>query len=513
MKNKKYIISLISLLVFLSVFLLTWLYANYQQEKTGLSVMYSVRRVMDDKIDKVIDDMLYISNMKDLSCSDVRNKLIKRASYNTEVRSYILVRDGIAYCSSSLGHISERVENYLLGVDLVDKYSIGLSQGTLSSPNAPVIALWTGMSSTGTSENSKTGILATVPLSIESYKTIVFTSERIDNLALVIDNKAVTTFADKIIPKGELPEPVFKIASERYGYEVYVFGDKLSLSAWYEIWFFSVLITIMSGLLSYFYLGNNRDMRTLILRGIKNDQFFVLYQPVFGLRNGSLSGFEVLLRWKHPTQGLIPPDQFINYAEHSGVIIQLTQHLFKLIIKDSAELAKVYPASTKIAINISALHLSTPHFIDDLTAFYQQLPQNHFTCVLEITERVLIQDDESAEHIFVKLRSLGFLIAIDDFGTGHSALIYLQKHKVDYLKIDKGFIQSIGLETINTPVLDSILHMAHSMSMEVVAEGVETPVQLTYLRNLNVDHVQGFFFSRPLSKDQVIKHPISTVTL
>ncbi|MGL4983259.1 MAG: EAL domain-containing protein, partial [Plesiomonas sp.] len=139
--------------------------------------------------------------------------------------------------------------------------------------------------------------------------------------------------------------------------------------------------------------------------------------------------------------------------------------------------------------------------------------QNHFTCVLEITERVLIQDDESAEHIFVKLRELGFLIAIDDFGTGHSALIYLQKHKVDYLKIDKGFIHSIGLETINTPVLDSILHMAHSMNMEVVAEGVETPAQLAYLRNLHVDHAQGFFFSRPLPKEQVIKHPITHITL
>ncbi|MGL5585110.1 MAG: cyclic di-GMP phosphodiesterase [Plesiomonas sp.] len=509
MKNKKYIISLISLLVFVLVFFCIWIFASYQQEKMRHSVMYSVRKVMDDKIDKIVDDMLYISSIDNLSCDNVRDKLIKRASYNTEVRSYILVRKGTAYCSSSLGDMSEQVENYLLGINLSEKYSIGLSQGTLSVPDAPVITLWRGISSAG----SDTGILATIPLSVESYQTIVFTSERIDDLALVINNKAVTTFADKIISKSELPIPVVKIASARHGYEVYVFGDKLPLSAWYEITFFSALIAVMSGLLSYFYLGNNRDMRTLILRGIKSGQFFVLYQPVFSLQDGSLTGFEVLLRWRHPTQGLIPPDQFINYAEHSGVIVQLTQHLFQLIIKDSAELAEVYPSPTKMAINISALHLSTPHFIDDLTAFYQQLPQNHFTCVLEITERVLIQDDESAEHIFVKLRELGFLIAIDDFGTGHSALIYLQKHKVDYLKIDKGFIHSIGLETINTPVLDSILHMAHSMRMEVVAEGVETPAQLAYLRNLHVDHAQGFFFSRPLPKEQVIKHPITHITL
>ncbi|MGL5006687.1 MAG: cyclic di-GMP phosphodiesterase [Plesiomonas sp.] len=509
MKNKKYIISLISLLAFLSVFFLVWLSVSYQQEKVRQNVMYGIRKIMDDRIDKIVDDMLYITTLENLQCNSARNKLIRRASYNTDVRSYILVQKGVAYCSSSLGNMTEPVENYLLGVDLDETYSIGLSQGVLSSENSPLITLWIG----GENLGSKTGVLATIPLSIESYKTIVFTSERIDGIALVINDKAVVTSTDKIIPKSELPNPIVRVTSERYGYEVYVFGDNLSLSMWYEILFLSVLIALMSGLLSYFYLGNNRDMKTLILRGIKNDQFFVLYQPVFSLRDGSLSGFEVLLRWKHPTQGLIPPDQFISYAEHSGMIIPLTQHLFTLIINDSASLAEIYPARTKIAINISAIHLNSPYFIDDLMSFYQQLPQNHFICVLEITERVLIEDNESAEHIFVKLRALGFLIAIDDFGTGHSALIYLQKHKVDYLKIDKGFIQSIGLETIHTPVLDSILQMAHSMGMEVVAEGVETSAQLLYLRNLNVDHAQGFLFSHPLSKEQLISHPVADITL
>ncbi|MGL5759371.1 cyclic di-GMP phosphodiesterase [Plesiomonas sp.] len=509
MKNKKYIISLISLLVFFLAFLCFWWIASYQQEEERQGVMFSVRKVMDDKIDKIVSDMSYISSAQDLTCSNVIEQLIKRASYNIEVRSYILVRKGVAYCSSSLGHISEKIDDYLLGVSLGNAYSIGLNKGTLSVPNAPLIILWSGLSSI----DNETGVLATIPLSIESYKTIAFTSEQIDDLALVINNRAITTFTDKMIAKDDLPEPVIKIASERYGYEIYVFGDKLPLSVWYEVCFFSILFTVMSTLLSYFYLDSNRDMKTLILQGIKYNEFFILYQPVFDLKNGALSGFEVLLRWQHPTQGLIPPDQFINYAEHSGVIVKLTQHLLKLIIKDSAELAKVYPPETKIALNISAFHLSTPYFIDDLIAFYQQLPQNHFICVLEITERVLIQDDESAEHIFVKLRALGFLIAIDDFGTGHSALIYLQKHKVDYLKIDKGFIQSIGLETVNTPVLDSILQMAHSMNIEVVAEGVETSTQLAYLCHSYTDYAQGFFFHPPLSKKQLITQPITEVVI
>jgi EAL domain-containing protein (putative c-di-GMP-specific phosphodiesterase class I) len=128
--------------------------------------------------------------------------------------------------------------------------------------------------------------------------------------------------------------------------------------------------------------------------------------------------------------------------------------------------------------------------------------------VLEITERVLIKDDAEAERLFKELHDLGFELAIDDFGTGHSALIYLQKHKMDFLKIDKGFIQSIGQETVHTPVLNSILQMATDLSMKVVAEGVETEKQLTYLRRSGVLYAQGYYFSRPLTCEQLL-HDVS----
>ena len=220
-------------------------------------------------------------------------------------------------------------------------------------------------------------------------------------------------------------------------------------------------------------------------------------QPVVEVQTLEVKGVEVLLRWHHPTTGEIPPDAFIHYAESQKMIVPLTQHLFKLIALDAPALQKVLPAGAKLGINIAPTHLHGETFKDDIRHLHASLPANYFQIVLEITERDMLNQHEATK-LFEWLHSAGFEIAIDDFGTGHSALIYLERFTVDYLKIDRGFINAIGTETLTSPVLDAVLTLSKRLNMLTVAEGVETPEQAHWLRDRGVHFFQGYWISRPL---------------
>ena len=210
-----------------------------------------------------------------------------------------------------------------------------------------------------------------------------------------------------------------------------------------------------------------------------------------------MTGLEVLMRWKHPTMGEIPPDAFINFAEAQKLIVPLTLHLFDLIIHDAPVLQTLLPPGAKVGINIAPGHLHAESFKDDMRTFKALLPQDYFQIVLEITERDMLNHRE-ANSLFEWLHNEGFEIAIDDFGTGHSALIYLEHFTMDYLKIDRGFVNAIGTETVTSPVLDAVLTLARRLNMSTVAEGVETPEQAAWLREHGVNFLQGYWISRPM---------------
>lgn len=170
------------------------------------------------------------------------------------------------------------------------------------------------------------------------------------------------------------------------------------------------------------------------------------------------------------------PDAFINFAEAQQLIVPLTLHLFDLIIHDAPVLQTQLPPGAKLGINIAPGHLHADSFKDDMRTFKELLPPDHFQLVLEITERDMLNHRE-ANNLFEWLHNEGFEIAIDDFGTGHSALIYLEHFTMDYIKIDRGFVNAIGTETVTSPVLDAVLMLARRLNMSTVAEGVETPEQ------------------------------------
>ena len=247
----------------------------------------------------------------------------------------------------------------------------------------------------------------------------------------------------------------------------------------------------------------NQHPVTLCDAGAWAYQFYVVYQPVVRSETLQISGVEVLMRWRHPVAGEIPPDVFINLAETQQIIVPLTRHLLTLIAQDAPVLQTLLPAGSKLGINISPIHLHAGSFQQDLQRFTAAMPTDHFSVVLEITERAMIDKNRSLEN-FDWLHEQGFEIAIDDFGTGHSALIYLERYNFDYLKIDRGFVQAIGTETVTSPVLDAVITLSRRLKLTTVAEGVETQEQAEWLRDHGVNYLQGYWLSRPLTLEALI---------
>lgn len=229
-----------------------------------------------------------------------------------------------------------------------------------------------------------------------------------------------------------------------------------------------------------------------------------MYQPVVDAKNQQIAGVEALMRWSHPSAGNIPPDAFISFAEAQNLIVPLTHHLFDLIARDAPTLKDILPPGAKLGINIAPSHLIAESFQQDIRRFNASLPDNYFQLVLEITERDML-NQEKAMSLFSWLRGEGIEVAIDDFGTGHSALIYLERFTLDYLKIDRGFVNAIGRETITSPVLDAVLTLTQRLNLVTVAEGVETEEQAAWLREHGVDYLQGYLISRPLTLQQLIE--------
>ncbi|WP_370539537.1 EAL domain-containing protein [Achromobacter sp. UMC46] len=245
---------------------------------------------------------------------------------------------------------------------------------------------------------------------------------------------------------------------------------------------------------------NRHSFKEQLRRAMRAGEFHVEYQPVCSIATGRCGGVEALMRWNRPGVGLVRPDIFIAAAEADGMIILLTQHLFKLIARDTQNWDT--PPSFHIAVNIATDHLCNPVLVPDILAFRSAVRQSHL--VLEITERSLISESGQARKNIDALRAQGVFIAIDDFGTGHSSLSYLQQFPVDYLKIDKGFVQAILPSGQDAPVLDMIISLSHHLGLAVVAEGVETTAQLDYLTRRGVAFIQGYLFAHPMGSPKFI---------
>ncbi|MFO1110925.1 MAG: EAL domain-containing protein [Bradyrhizobium sp.] len=227
-------------------------------------------------------------------------------------------------------------------------------------------------------------------------------------------------------------------------------------------------------------------------------QFELHYQPLFGLKESAVTGFEALVRWRHPTRGLISPREFITVAEETGLIIPLS----KWILREACQEAKKWPKKIKLAVNLSPIQFRAEKALDDVVEALNSSDLDPTRLELEITESVLLDNDRKTIEALHRLRDMGIRISMDDFGTGYSSLSYLRQFPFDKIKIDQTFVSGVPNDVGSMAIIRAVIGLAGSIGMITTAEGTETAEQLAWLESEGCTEVQGYHISRPvLAKD------------
>lgn len=243
------------------------------------------------------------------------------------------------------------------------------------------------------------------------------------------------------------------------------------------------------------------SLATSLREGLLNDEFFLLYQPVVELKSGRCIGAEALLRWRRSTGEPIGPELFIPLAEQTGAITLLTARVLQLVEQDTRKFLATYP-DFHVALNVSATDVHSDAVVRQLDALLGRRAAKASNLIVEITERGIL-DIEAARSVIGTLRERGIGVAIDDFGTGYAGLSYLESLQVDFLKIDRSFIEAIGTGAPTNEVVNHIIAMASAMGLKMIAEGVETEAQADYLRKRGVQFAQGWLFGKPQLLEEI----------
>ncbi len=238
-------------------------------------------------------------------------------------------------------------------------------------------------------------------------------------------------------------------------------------------------------------------------KALKNGDFYLHYQPQIDLKNNTLIAVEALLRWRHTELGIIPPDRFIPLAEDSGFIIKLGEWVLRTACVRCASWQSTSSKPIRIAVNVSGRQFNESDFIDMVAAVLAESGLPAELLELELTESLLISNEQQVLQKLKLLKSMGINLAIDDFGTGYSSLSYLKHFPLNRLKIDKSFINDILTDPDDASITEAIIAMGHSLKLKVIAEGVETREQLVFLEDRGCDEIQGYYLSKPLSENDL----------
>lgn len=251
------------------------------------------------------------------------------------------------------------------------------------------------------------------------------------------------------------------------------------------------------------------NLEMYLTEALKNNEFFLNYQPQLNVKTGKIDGFEALIRWKSPVLGMVPPLSFINVAEESGLIVPIGEWVLKTACTFIKKLYEEGFKEHRVSVNISIVQLMQEDFVEKVLQILKEVDLPAESLELEITESILIKSFDYFNKKIEILKSKGIGIALDDFGTGYSSLSYLKKLKVNTIKIDKSFIDDILVNDESKTLASTIIEIGHKVGLTVVAEGVEEKKQCEFLINNNCDKIQGYYFSRPVSEQQIKEMLIS----
>ncbi len=232
-----------------------------------------------------------------------------------------------------------------------------------------------------------------------------------------------------------------------------------------------------------------------IKNALKNNQFEPYIQPIFN-KDGQLTGAEILARWVHPKRGLISPAEFIEMAENNGQIIGITTQLIEKSVQQLHNFKLENPLH--LALNVYPIQFENDILFNDCQRALAKLSGNNIHLAIELTERLEFTDNEVYMNYIDRLKASNIKIALDDYGTGHCSLKYVHQVNIDYIKINKSYVDTIDNNT-NTNVLDNIIDLAKRIQAPLIAEGIETKNQFDYLKSKQIEYYQGFFFERPMT--------------
>nr|WP_054474701.1 EAL domain-containing protein [Achromobacter sp. 2789STDY5608615] len=478
----------------------TWLHAQ-RSERADAATAAQIARVQTEQIlARALDILSRVTDLAARSCEEARPDLYRWGTLNPYFRSLLLVERTHIYCSSALGEV-----DYDSGV--FHRWPVGTPPtqwftsvaGTPLAPDRPALLL--GMAG----GDGRGGVVVVDGRYVQDVLNAVSSlgayqvEVRLGNGAPIHNDgwsaaglEQMVGSTHSVAGRGDLAIRVMA-------------PPEAVVRAWQQLLVGYLPVALLCGALlafgAYRLQVSRQSFKEQLRRAMAADEFHVEYQPVYGNRTGRCEGVEALMRWTRPGVGPVRPDIFIAAAEADNMIVPLTQHLLKLIQRDMQGWAT--PPDFHIAVNVAPEHLSCPALVADVQAFRGAIRPS--LMVLEITERSLISDSGQARRNIDTLREQGVFVAIDDFGTGHCSLSYLQKFPVDYLKIDKGFVQTIEPGGEETPVLDVIITLSHRLGLAVVAEGVEMPEQFTYLTARGVAFIQGYLFARPMRSADFVR--------
>jgi EAL domain-containing protein (putative c-di-GMP-specific phosphodiesterase class I) len=252
-------------------------------------------------------------------------------------------------------------------------------------------------------------------------------------------------------------------------------------------------------------LVERMEMASCLRTAIENGEIFIAYQPQIDLREKKVSGFEALARWNSPRLGTVPPDVFIPIAEEAWMIDSIGLFIFEGVAKFIKRAESIGFTNFSVSVNVSVRQLGDTDFIHRVMRILKTMEVDPGRIAIEITESFMINDLDPVIELLSDLRKEGFILSLDDFGKGYSSLSYLRNLPLDYIKIDKCFIDDIISGESIVPLARNIIELSHQLGLKVVAEGVEVKEQLDYLRNYECDYIQGYYYSRPGTEEAALE--------
>jgi EAL domain-containing protein (putative c-di-GMP-specific phosphodiesterase class I) len=237
------------------------------------------------------------------------------------------------------------------------------------------------------------------------------------------------------------------------------------------------------------------EIEAQLRTALAQDQLTLHYQPKIDIASGEMRSVEALIRWQHPTRGLVPPAAFIPIAEESGLILEIGDWVIREACRQAREWQLKGLPFLRVAVNVSPLQFRQADFVRKVSTALEQRGLDPTYLEIELTEATLMSNAETSVALLNELSALGVVVAVDDFGTGYSSMSYLQRFPIDKLKIDRSFISEVASNASNASIVRAIISLAHGLRLKVIAEGVESEEQLLILKRMGCDQYQGYYRS------------------